>query len=83
VTALCIANVFYVGRRLAGLGKAEQSIRDCLAAFEVLSIARPTLEAALLLPGSDYEDNIQIAAAILANLDGIITRDPSGFPQAR
>jgi predicted nucleic acid-binding protein len=79
VTTLSIANVFYVGRRLAGLEKAIQVVQDCLSAFDILPVERRTLEAALLLPGSDFEDKIQIVTAIDANLEGIITRDPAGF----
>ena len=30
-------------------------------------------------PGNDFEDNVQIACAILSNLDGIVTRDIKGF----
>jgi predicted nucleic acid-binding protein len=79
VTTLSIANVFYIGRRLVGLENAFQVVQDCLSAFDILPVERRTLESALLLPGPDFEDKIQIAAAIEANLDGIITRDPAGF----
>ena len=67
VTTLCIANVFYVGRRLAGSEKAMNAVHDCTEAFEVLAVDRRTVETALALPGSDFEDNIQIAAALQAN----------------
>ncbi|MEN6452054.1 MAG: PIN domain-containing protein [Thermoguttaceae bacterium] len=79
VTTLSIANIFYVGRRLAGLDKARVAVRDCLDAFDVLPIDRHTLEAALAMQGSDFEDDIQIAAATQAGLDAIVTRDPTGF----
>ena len=79
VTTLCIANVFYVGRRLTNIKKARQSVQACLTAFEVLPVDRLVLESALQLPGSDFEDNIQIAAAIVAQIAGIVTRDPGGF----
>ena len=79
VTTLCIANVFYVGRRLAGSEKAMNAVHDCTEAFEVLAVDRRTVETALALPGSDFEDNIQIAVALQANADGIVTRDPAGF----
>jgi len=79
VSTLCIANVFYIGRRLAGLEKASSAVRDCMAAFEVLAVDRSVLEVAVSLPGPDFEDNIQTAAALQANLDGIVTRDPAGF----
>ena len=79
VTTLCIANVFYVGRRLTNAEKAREAVRDCMEAFDVLAVDRRTLEAAVVLSGSDFEDDIQIAAALQANLDGIVTRDPAGF----
>jgi len=79
VTALSIANVFYVGRRHAGLERAKQAVRACLDALEVLAVDRITLEAAIRFTGSDLEDNIQIAAAIEAGVDAIVTRDPGGF----
>jgi hypothetical protein len=34
------------------------------------------------LLGNDFEDNLQIACASLANLDLILTRDKNGFKDA-
>ncbi len=34
------------------------------------------------LPGSDFEDNLQIACAQAAGLDLIVTRDAAGFTHA-
>jgi predicted nucleic acid-binding protein len=79
ISSLCIANVFYVTRRLAGLEKAHKAVRDCMESFDVLPVNLDTLQGALALPGADFEDNIQIAAAMQAELDGIVTRDPAGF----
>ncbi|RJP27095.1 MAG: hypothetical protein C4527_13910 [Candidatus Omnitrophota bacterium] len=36
-------------------------------------------KVATRLGGSDFEDNLQIACAMTAQLDVIVTRDPSGF----
>jgi predicted nucleic acid-binding protein len=79
LTSLSIANLFYVGRRIVGLARARDGVRMCLSTFEVLSVDRSVLEVALSLPGSDFEDNIQIAAAARGGVEGIVTRDPSGF----
>lgn len=79
VTSLCVANVFYVARRVAGLDRARQTVRDCLDAFEVIPVGRGTLEAADRLPGSDFEDNVQMASAVEAGIDAILTRDAGGF----
>jgi predicted nucleic acid-binding protein len=79
VTALSVANLFYVRRRLMGLEKARSGVRECLEAFEILAEDRGTLEAALGLPGQDFEDNIKIVAAVDAGLDAVVTRNPADF----
>ena len=40
---------------------------------------RSTLQAGLALPGKDFEDNLQIIAAVDAGLDAVVTRNPSDF----
>lgn len=79
VTTLSIANLFYVGRRFVGTVQARSDVRVCLHRFEVLAVDRFTLIDADALPGNDFEDNIQTAAAVAASLDAIVTRDPNGF----
>ncbi|MBW3543045.1 MAG: PIN domain-containing protein [Planctomycetes bacterium] len=78
-TALSLATAFYVGRRIVGTDQARIGIRTYLRAFEILPVDRPTLERADALPGNDLEDNIQIAAAEAATVDGIVTRNAGDF----
>ena len=40
------------------------------------------LRDALVMGGKDFEDDVQIAAAQGAGLDGVLTRDPTGFASA-
>jgi hypothetical protein len=70
---------FYIVRRNADLAKAHRVVSECLDSFEILPVDRSTLEHARTLPGSDFEDNLQIACAVIARLDAIVTRDPRGF----
>jgi len=79
LTALSIANLFYIGRRLVGLVRARADVRTCLHRFEIVGIDEPTLLNADGLPGGDFEDNVQIAAAVESAVDGLVTRDPRGF----
>ena len=79
LTALSIANLYYVGRRIVGADQARTDVRTCLATFLILAIDRQTLIDADSYPGTDFEDNIQVAAAVAARLDAVVTRDPSGF----
>ena len=77
--SLSLANVFYVVRRLGGATKARAAVRTCLRAFDILAVDAHTMVAADALPGADFEDNIQISAAVCRGLDAIVTRDPAGF----
>jgi len=78
-TTLSLATIFYIGRREVGTAAARDAVRDLLSTFEVLSIHKQTLLAADSFAGSDFEDNILIAAAIAASLDAIVTRNPTDF----
>lgn len=79
VTATVITDVFYIARRHTDLATAHAAVRICLATFEVITVDRYALQQALTLPGSDFEDNVQIACAVIAELDALVTRDPGGF----
>jgi predicted nucleic acid-binding protein len=79
VAALSLANLFYIGRRIVGTEQARADVRRVAQTFNILAVDRSTILQADALPGSDFEDNIQIAAATNALLTAIISRDPNGF----
>jgi len=80
--ASSITDIFYIARRLTDLTRARAAVRLCLATFMICPVDRATLAMADGMPGDDFEDNLQIACAILSNMDLIITRDPDGFQQS-
>src|SRR5206468_41234 len=63
-TPLSLATIFYVGRQVVGTTAARYAVRKYLVAFDILPVDRQTLLDADALPGSDFEDNILIAAAV-------------------
>ena len=79
VAALTVTNVFYVARRPVGLDRARSIVRECLQTLEVIDVGRRELEITDSFPGSDLEDNLQIAVAITEGVDAIVTRDRTGF----
>ncbi len=79
LTASSLTDIFYIVRRASDLKSAQDSVRMCLKRFEVCVVDRRALEDAEALPGSDFEDNLQIACATRAELDAIVTRDKDGF----
>ena len=54
-------------------------VARCLCEVGVLATHGAVLEAALGQPRPDFEDNVQIASAEAVGLDGLVTRDPTGF----
>jgi predicted nucleic acid-binding protein len=79
LAAFSLPTIFYIARRQTDLPTAGQAVDACLATLTIQPVDRGTLAQARLLPGSDFEDNLQIASAIQAGAQAIITRDPRGF----
>jgi predicted nucleic acid-binding protein len=82
VAAFTVPTIFYIVRRQTDLKHAHDAVRICLTTLEIVPVLRTTLELARTLPGSDYEDNLQLACATETQMDGVVTRDPSGYPGA-
>ena len=79
VTATSLTDIFYLSRREVSLEKAWQSIHAVLDQLSIITVGGDELEAAVMLQGNDFEDNLQIACAMSLQLDFIVTRDSSGF----
>lgn len=83
LAATTLTNIFYLARKLPpGPAKALEAVKDCLTTFAICPVDRHVLELAMALPGSDFEDNVQLACAQAAGLGTIVTRDPAGFAGA-
>jgi hypothetical protein len=54
-----------------------------LEIFDVAPVNRATLIDALKLGVADFEDAVVHQAAVGVKADGIVTRDPKGFKNAR
>lgn len=73
--ASVLTDIFYISRRQVGKDQAFQAISRCLREFGLLATYRAVLDAALALPGPDFEDNVQIASAQAGAMDLIVTRN--------
>ncbi len=80
--ASVLTDIFYISRRQVGIAQAHAAVLRCLAQFGIITVNRALLTAAAAMPGSDFEDNVQIACATRERLDLIVTRDPDGFRDA-
>ena len=82
IAAFAVPTIFYVVRRQKDLNRAHEAVRICLTTLDVVPVLLTTLERARNSKGSDFEDNLQMACAIEANMDSLVTRDFSGYPDA-
>jgi predicted nucleic acid-binding protein len=79
VAAFAVPTVFYIARRQASLTTAQTVVQACLSTLDIATIDQATLLAAQAFSGLDFEDDLQIACAVRAGVDAIVTRDPRGF----
>lgn len=79
VAAHTLTTIHYLVERAKGRATARATVRDLLALFEVASVGREELQRAQTLGTGDFEDAVQVAAAISAGADCIVTRDRAGF----
>src|SRR2546423_846696 len=74
--------LFYLVRKQGGRSLAQRAVTDCLNSLTVVPVDVSSLRLAAIGPGGDFEDNLQVASAVEAKLDAIVTRDPRGFAGA-
>ena len=79
VTATTITNLFYILRKAEGRDVALAAIRQLLMGLHLCTVDRQTIETAIDLDLTDFEDGVQLACAIFNQLDGIVTRDRNDF----
>ncbi|MDE0555445.1 MAG: PIN domain-containing protein [Candidatus Poribacteria bacterium] len=79
VTATTLTDIFYISRRYGGLERAWHLVHAVLDQVSIVSVNFRELQLATTLTGNDFEDNLQVACAMLSRLDVIVTRNLSGF----
>ena len=80
LAAHAITTIHYLVRKEQGSSAARRNIAALLQVFGVAPVDREVIRRALELPWPDFEDAVTATAARAAGCDGIVTRDPRGFP---
>lgn len=79
IAAHSITTLHYLVSRHTGGEQASRAIYKLLRVFSVAIIDQATMEYALALTWSDFEDALYMAAATNAGIDYLITRNPRDF----
>ena len=74
-TAVVLSNVFYILRKVNGIDKSKEQLRDLRLLVRILPIDENIVDIALSSKLSDFEDGLQYYTAKEQNLFGIITRN--------
>lgn len=79
IAATTITNIFYIIRKTEGREVALAAINRLLTGLQFCAVDRQTVETALSLDLTDFEDSIQLTCATFNRLDAIVTRDGQDF----
>lgn len=71
ISALTVHIWLYVAKKKL----PQPQIKEALAYFQIVDYSVETVSDSLAGPTNDYEDNVQISAALAANCDLFITND--------
>lgn len=77
-----VSNLSYILGKLEGAEAAHLFIRNITSVCRIAPVGHSDLEIAFQYDHGDFEDAMQIAAALACDAELIITRDPTGFSKS-
>ena len=80
--ATTVTTIHYLATKKMGTQPAVESIRSLLTFFDVATVNRAVIEAALATNFKDFEDAVLHESARLRQVDAIVTRNTKDFTQA-
>ena len=83
VSASAITDIYYIANKQM---KDRDAVRDLLKRLLVIvsvaAVSKWEIQNALNLAWGDFEDSVQYSVALLNEMDGIVTRNPSDYQDA-
>ena len=83
VSASAITDIYYIANKQM---KDRDAVRDLLKRLLVIvsvaAVSKWEIQNALNLAWGDFEDSVQYSVALLNEMDGIVTRNPSDYQEA-
>jgi hypothetical protein len=79
VAAHSLTTLFYLISRQLSAAQAKTILSDLLQVVSVAGVDQATIERSLQLPYRDFEDAVQMSAAMGANAGYVVTRNIKDF----
>lgn len=84
VSASAITDIYYIAyRQLRDKELVKKLMKELLTIVSIASVTGQEIQNALDLEWSDFEDSVQYSVALLQEMDGIVTRNPSDYQGAK
>lgn len=84
VSASAITDIYYLAyRQLKDKGMVKKLMKKLLTVVSVASVSEQEIENALSLEWNDFEDSVQYSVAFLQEMEGIVTRNPNDYKEAK
>ena len=83
VTASSITDIYYIAyQALRNKEEVKEMLVKLLKIVLIAGVSGEEIRNALALPWKDFEDSVQYSVALLQEMDGIVTRNPSDYKEA-
>ena len=82
IAAHSITTLFYLLEKDKGKAEAKAAITNLLQIVKIATVDQATIEQALNLDLADFEDAVQMMAAVQSKLDCLVTRNVKDFQPA-
>jgi len=79
LVAHSVTTLFYLLQKSGSLAKARATLTNLLQFLEIASVTQMTIEQALNLDYRDYEDAVQMMAAVQCKADYLVTRNVKDY----
>ena len=77
-----LTTLFYLIQKDQSAAHAKVTITNLLQVLEIATVDQSTVEQALSLPYNDFEDAVQMMAAVQCRVDYLVTRNVKDFHPA-
>ena len=83
VSAAAVTDIYYIAYKyLKDKELVRQLLKRLMGIVSIAAVSEKEIEEALELAWNDFEDSVQYAAALLNEMDGIVTRNPKDYKRA-
>lgn len=83
VSASTITDIYYIAnKQMKDRDAVRNLLKRLLMVVSVAAVSEREIQNALNLAWGDFEDSVQYSVALLNEMDGIVTRNPSDYQEA-